>query len=64
MENISIDNLHKILSQTLEQFASREISVKRVNTILKIASAISKNIHNRELNERLLELEVVIKKRK
>lgn len=53
MENINIDELNTILSDTLRQLMNKEISLKKAGMIAKIASTLSKNIANTELKERL-----------
>lgn len=53
MENIDIDELNTILSDTLRQVINKEISLKKAGVIVKIAATLSKNIANTELKERL-----------
>ena len=57
MNDIQLDEINTILSDTLRQVMNKEISLKKAGMIAKIAGTLSKNIANTELKERLELLE-------
>ena len=63
-ENINLNEINKILSKTLLDLSNKKISLKRAQAISRIALALSKNIVNIELKEKIELLEEIYKKRK
>jgi len=61
---LSIEDVNEILSQTLLDVFEKKISLKRAQMISRTALALSKNIMNTELKERIEFLEQVLKERK
>jgi hypothetical protein len=53
MDDIKLEEINTILSDTLRQFMNKEISLKKAGMIAKLASTLSKNIVNTELKDRL-----------
>ncbi len=64
MENINLQEINTILSDTLFKVVHRNISLKQATVIAKLASTLSKNIVNTELQEKVNLLEQVLKDRK
>lgn len=64
MENINLNEINTILSDTLRRVVSKEISLKQAGMIAKIASTLSKNIVNVELKDRVEFLEQALKARR
>jgi hypothetical protein len=62
METINLEEINKILSDTLRKVVSREISLKQASMIAKLALALSRNIANTELKERVEFLEAMLNK--
>jgi hypothetical protein len=61
---LNIDNVNEILSQTLLDVFEKRISLKRAQVISRTALALSKNITNLDLKNRIEFLEQVLKERK
>jgi len=53
MDDIKLEEINTILSDTLRQVVNKEISLKKAGMIAKIAGTLSKNIANTELKDRL-----------
>ncbi len=64
MENINLNEINTILSDTLRKVISKEISLKKASMIAKLASTLSKNIVNVELKDRVEFLEQALKTRR
>lgn len=64
MKDINLEEINKILSDTLRKVVDRDISHKQATMIAKIASTLSKNIVNVELKDRVELLEQTLKRRK
>ncbi len=62
MEPINLAEINTILSDTLRKVVNREISLKQASMIAKLALALSRNIANTELKERVEFLESMLKK--
>jgi hypothetical protein len=62
MEPIKLEEINTILSDTLRKVVNREISLKQASMIAKLASALSRNIANTELKERVEFLESMLQK--
>lgn len=62
MESINLEEINSILSDTLRKVVNREISLKQASMIAKLASALSRNIANTELKERVEFLESMLQK--
>lgn len=62
MEPINLEEINRILSDTLRKVVNREISHKQASMIAKLASTLSKNIANTELKERVEFLESMLQK--
>lgn len=62
MEPINLEKLNNILSDTLRKVVDREISMKQASMIAKLAGALSRNIANTELKDRVEFLESLLKK--
>lgn len=63
-KQISLENINEILSETLSKVADRKISLKQAGVISKLAQALSKNIVNIELKNRIEFLEQQLKFKK
>jgi hypothetical protein len=61
MQNIDLNQINIILSDTLLKVVNREISHKQATMIAKIASTLSKNIVSTELKDRVEFLEQALK---
>lgn len=61
MQNIDLNQINIILSDTLLKVVNREISHKQATMIAKIASTLSKNIVSTELKDRVELLEQALK---
>lgn len=61
MQNIDLQEINTILSDTLRKVVSREISHKQASMIAKLASTLSKNIVSTELKDRVEFLEQALK---
>lgn len=61
MQNIDLNQINIILSDTLLKVVNREISHKQASMIAKIASTLSKNIVSTELKDRVEFLEQALK---
>mgnify|MGYP000031052265 CR=1 FL=1 len=61
MQNIDLNQINIILSDTLLKLVNREISHKQATMIAKIASTLSKNIVSTELKDRVEFLEQALK---
>lgn len=57
MNDIQLDEINTILSDTLRKVMNKEISLKKAGMISKIAATLSRNIANTELKERVELLE-------
>ena len=64
MKNIDIDQINIILSETLQKVISKEMSHRQANTIVQITTALSKNITNIDLKNRIELIEQVLMKKK
>ena len=64
MESINLEEINRILSDTLRKVVNREISHKQASMIAKLASTLSKNIVNTELKERVEFLENALRRNK
>lgn len=64
MEPINLEEINRILSDTLRKVVNREISHKQASMIAKLASTLSKNIVNTELKERVEFLENALRRNK
>ena len=53
MEDIKLEEINTILSDTIRKVLNKDISLKQASMISKLASTLSKNIANTELKERL-----------
>ncbi len=62
MNDIQLDEINTILSDTLRQVMNKEISLKKAGMIAKIAGTLSKNIVNTELKERVEFLEQALRR--
>jgi hypothetical protein len=62
-KTIDLDEVNVILSDALLQVSKRTMSPKRALVISRLALAISKNITNVELKQRLDTLEQILKNR-
>jgi hypothetical protein len=62
METIDLEEINKILSDTLRKVVNREISLKQASMIAKLAFTLSRNIANTELKDRVELLESMLKK--
>ncbi len=62
MEPINLEEINSILSDTLRKVVNREISLKHASMIAKLALALSRNIANTELKERVEFLESMLQK--
>jgi hypothetical protein len=62
MEPIKLEEINNILSDTLRKVVNREISLKQASMIAKLALALSRNIANTELKERVEFLESMLQK--
>ena len=62
MESIKLEEINTILSDTLRKVVNREISLKQASMIAKLAGALSRNIANTELKERVEFLESLLQK--
>ena len=62
MEPIKLEEINSILSDTLHKVVNREISLKQASMIAKLALALSRNIANTELKERVEFLEAMLNK--
>lgn len=63
-KQLSLENINEILSETLSKVADRKISLKQAGVISKLAQALSKNIVNIELKNRIEFLEQQLKFKK
>jgi len=63
-EPIKLDEINDILSDTIRKVMSKEMSLKKATIIARLASALSKNIVNTELKERVEFLEYRLKIKK
>ena len=61
---LDLSEINEILSMALLDVSKRKISPKRAQTISRIALALSKNITNIDLKNRIEFLEQVFKERK
>lgn len=64
MNNIDLQEINNILSETLRRILNKEISLKRATAIIKTASALSRNIAHYELKERIELLEALVNARR
>lgn len=62
MEPIKLEEINSILSDTLRKVVNREISLKQASMIAKLALALSRNIANTELKERVEFFEAMLNK--
>jgi hypothetical protein len=62
MEPIKLEEINTILPDTLRKVVNREISLKQASMIAKFAGALSRNIANTELKERVEFLESMLQK--
>lgn len=60
---LDFDEINKILSKTLLDVTKKKISLKRAQMITRLALALSRNIANIELKEKVDLLESVYKNR-
>lgn len=63
-KTLDLAEVNEILSDALLQVAARKISPKRAQVISRIALALSKNITNMELKQRIDVLEQILTQRK
>lgn len=63
MQNIDLNEINIILSDTLSKVVRREISHKQASMIAKLASTLSKNMVSIELKNRVEFLEQALKTR-
>lgn len=61
---LDLTEINEILSDALMKVSERKISAKRAQTISRVALALSKNIINVDLKNRIEFLEQVFKERK
>lgn len=54
---LTLEEINKLLSDTLIQLSERKITLKKATAISKMASSLSKNIINTNLKDRLEFLE-------
>ena len=62
MEPIKLEEINSIISDTIKKVVNREISLKQASMIAKLALALSRNIANTELKERVEFLESMLQK--
>ena len=62
-KSIPLEEINNVLSDTLLKVVERKISLKQATTISRLALALSKNIVNTELKERVELLERILKSR-
>ena len=63
-KSLTLEEVNEILSEALLQAAARKISPKRAQTISRLALALSKNISNLELKQRIDVLEQLLSERR
>lgn len=63
-KSLDLAEVNEILSDALLRVAARKISPKRAQVISRIALALSKNITNMELKQRIDVLEQMLTQRK
>lgn len=63
-KTLTLEEVNEILSEALLQVAARKISPKRAQTISRLALALSKNISNLELKQRIDVLEQLLSERR
>lgn len=61
--SIPLEEINNVLSDTLLKVVERKISLKHATTISRLALALSKNIANTELKERVELLERILRNR-
>jgi hypothetical protein len=61
---LNLDDINEILSETLLDISKKRISLKRAQVISRTALALSKNITNTELKDRIEFLEEVFRNKK
>ncbi len=61
---MSLEEINQILSDTLRNVVERKISLKHAGTISKLATGITKIITTTELKDRIELLEQILKKKK
>jgi len=64
MEPINLEEINRILSDTLRKVLNKEISLKQASMIAKLASTLSRNIANTELRDRVDFLESALRRNK
>ena len=64
IKTMEVEDINKILSDTLRQISDRSISLKRAQAISRIALALSKNIAHVDLKKRLELVEQLLEDRK
>lgn len=63
-KSLTLEEVNVILSEALLQVSARKISPKRAQTISRLALALSKNISNVELKQRIDVLEQLLSERR
>ncbi|USN88392.1 MAG: hypothetical protein H6780_02745 [Candidatus Nomurabacteria bacterium] len=63
-KSLTLEEVNEILSEALLQVAARKISPKRAQIISRLALALSKNISNLELKQRIDVLEQLLSERR
>jgi len=63
-QQISLEEVNQILSETLKKVVDRKISLKQASAISKLANGITKIITATELKNRIELLEQILKKKK
>lgn len=63
-KTLTLEEINEILSNALLQVSDRKISPKRAKTISQLALALSKNIVNTELKNRVEFLEQALKQKR
>lgn len=62
-KSIPLEEINNVLSDTLLKVVERKISLKQATAISRLALALSKNIVNTELKERVELLERILRSR-
>lgn len=62
-KSIPLEEINNVLSDTLIKVVERKISLKQATVISRLALALSKNIVNTELKERVELLERILRSR-
>jgi len=63
-QQINLEEINNILSDTIHKVINKEIPLKQASMIARLTATLSKNIVNTELKERVEFLENVLRKNK